>query len=64
LPATDTTLADVDAPAQKPSHFFAIFIRASREQIWEATFMQIAGGMPFILSGLKTLLETGEPLTG
>ena len=27
-----------------------------------ATFTQIAGGMPFILSGLKTLLETGEPL--
>jgi uncharacterized protein YndB with AHSA1/START domain len=26
------------------------------------TFEQIAGGMPFILSGLKTLLETGEPL--
>jgi DNA-binding transcriptional ArsR family regulator/uncharacterized protein YndB with AHSA1/START domain len=28
-----------------------------------ATFVQIGGGMPFILSGLKTLLETGEPLT-
>ena len=27
-----------------------------------ATFGQIAGGMPLILSGLKTLLETGEPL--
>jgi DNA-binding transcriptional ArsR family regulator len=27
-----------------------------------ATFAQIAGGMPFILSGLKTLLETGAPL--
>jgi DNA-binding transcriptional ArsR family regulator/uncharacterized protein YndB with AHSA1/START domain len=27
-----------------------------------ATFRQIGGGMPFILSGLKTLLETGEPL--
>ena len=27
-----------------------------------ATFGQIGGGMPFILSGLKTLLETGEPL--
>jgi len=27
-----------------------------------ATFTQIGGGMPFILSGLKTLLETGEPL--
>jgi DNA-binding transcriptional ArsR family regulator/uncharacterized protein YndB with AHSA1/START domain len=159
MPATDTTLADIDAPAQKPSHVFAIFIRASREQIWEAltssdytlkyyyastvesawrpgaplvyriqgepaivgeviesdaperlvctfdarwdddvrtdppsritwtleqagpgvskltvvhdgfdsetaTFVQIAGGMPFILSGLKTLLETGDPLTG
>ncbi|MGH3142132.1 MAG: hypothetical protein ACRDO9_03225 [Gaiellales bacterium] len=23
---------------------------------------QVAGGMPYILSGLKTLLETGEPL--
>jgi hypothetical protein len=28
------------------------------------TFNQIAGGMPFILSGLKTLLETGQPLVG
>jgi DNA-binding transcriptional ArsR family regulator/uncharacterized protein YndB with AHSA1/START domain len=28
-----------------------------------ATYTQIAGGMPFILSGLKTLLETGEPLS-
>jgi DNA-binding transcriptional ArsR family regulator/uncharacterized protein YndB with AHSA1/START domain len=27
-----------------------------------ATYTQVAGGMPFILSGLKTLLETGEPL--
>lgn len=27
-----------------------------------ATFGQIAGGMPLILSGLKTLLETGKPL--
>jgi uncharacterized protein YndB with AHSA1/START domain/DNA-binding transcriptional ArsR family regulator len=26
------------------------------------TFAQIGGGMPYILSGLKTLLETGEPL--
>ncbi|HEY6058652.1 MAG TPA: SRPBCC domain-containing protein [Candidatus Limnocylindrales bacterium] len=26
------------------------------------TYEQVAGGMPFILSGLKTLLETGEPL--
>jgi len=25
-----------------------------------ATFMQIGGGMPFILSGLKTLLETAS----
>jgi hypothetical protein len=24
--------------------------------------MQIGGGMPFILSGLKTLLETGKPM--
>jgi uncharacterized protein YndB with AHSA1/START domain len=159
MPATDTASESVDAPVQKPSHVFAIFIRAGREQIWEAltssdytlkyyyastvesewrpgapfvyriegepaivgeviesnpperlvctfdarwddevrpdppsritwtleeagpgvskltvvhdgfdsetaTFVQIAGGMPFILSGLKTLLETGEPLTG
>ncbi|HXG75945.1 MAG TPA: SRPBCC domain-containing protein [Gaiellaceae bacterium] len=27
-----------------------------------ATHEQVVGGMPFILSGLKTLLETGEPL--
>lgn len=27
-----------------------------------ATFGQIGGGMPFILSGLKTLLETGAPM--
>ena len=26
------------------------------------TYRQAAGGMPYILSGLKTLLETGEPL--
>jgi DNA-binding transcriptional ArsR family regulator/uncharacterized protein YndB with AHSA1/START domain len=160
MPGTDTTLAEsIDAPVQKPSHVFAIFIRADREQIWEAltssdytlkyyyastvesewrpgapfvyrihgepaivgeviesrppeqlvctfdarwddqvradppsritwtleeagpgfskltvvhdgfdaetaTFVQIAGGMPFILSSLKTLLETGEPLVG
>jgi DNA-binding transcriptional ArsR family regulator/uncharacterized protein YndB with AHSA1/START domain len=160
MPTTDTNLAEsVDAQAKKPSHVFAIFIRAAREQIWEAltssdytleyyyastvesewrpgapfvyriqgepaivgeilesspperlvctfdarwdddvradppsritwtleeagpgvskltvvhdgfdsetaTFTQIAGGMPFILSGLKTLLETGEPLVG
>jgi len=29
-----------------------------------ATAEQVAGGMPYILSGLKTLLETGEPLSG
>jgi uncharacterized protein YndB with AHSA1/START domain len=28
-----------------------------------ATFHQVAGGMPFILSGLKSVLETGAPLT-
>ena len=27
------------------------------------TYGQVAGGMPFILSGLKTLLETGKPLS-
>jgi uncharacterized protein YndB with AHSA1/START domain/DNA-binding transcriptional ArsR family regulator len=27
-----------------------------------ATFESVAGGMPFILSGLKTLVETGAPL--
>jgi hypothetical protein len=26
------------------------------------TYRRAAGGMPFILSGLKTLLETGEPM--
>jgi hypothetical protein len=26
------------------------------------TFEQVPHGMPLILSGLKTLLETGEPL--
>ena len=26
------------------------------------TYRQVAGGMPYILSGLKTLLETGKPL--
>jgi DNA-binding transcriptional ArsR family regulator/uncharacterized protein YndB with AHSA1/START domain len=159
MTGTDTTAATekVDPPAQKPSHVFAIFIRADREHIWDAltssdytleyyyastvesewspgaplvyriqgepaiigeviesspperlvctfdarwdnevrtdppsritwtleeagpgvskltvvhdgfdsetaTFVQIAGGMPYILSGLKTLLETGEPL--
>ena len=29
-----------------------------------ATSEQVAGGMPYILSGLKTLLETGKPLSG
>jgi DNA-binding transcriptional ArsR family regulator/uncharacterized protein YndB with AHSA1/START domain len=159
MTGTDTSAAreKVDTPAQKPSHVFAIFIRADREQVWDAltssdytvkyyyastvesewrpgtpfvyriqgepaivgeviesspperlvctfdarwddevrddppsritwtleeagpgvskltvvhdgfdsetaTFVQIAGGMPYILSGLKTLLETGEPL--
>jgi len=27
-----------------------------------ATYHQVSGGMPFILSGLKSLIETGEPL--
>jgi DNA-binding transcriptional ArsR family regulator/uncharacterized protein YndB with AHSA1/START domain len=27
-----------------------------------ATYNQVGGGMPFILSGLKTLLETGKPM--
>jgi uncharacterized protein YndB with AHSA1/START domain len=27
------------------------------------TAVSVAGGWPFVLSGLKTLLETGEPLT-
>jgi len=26
------------------------------------TYGQVGGGMPYILSGLKTLLETGQPL--
>jgi uncharacterized protein YndB with AHSA1/START domain len=28
------------------------------------TALGVAGGWPFVLSGLKTLLETGEPLSG
>ena len=28
-----------------------------------ATFQQVSGGMAYLLSGLKSLLETGEPLT-
>ena len=28
------------------------------------TALNVAGGWPFVLSGLKTLLETGEPLSG
>jgi uncharacterized protein YndB with AHSA1/START domain len=28
------------------------------------TALSVAGGWPFVLSGLKTLLETGEPLGG
>ena len=27
-----------------------------------ATYHQVSGGMPYILSGLKSLIETGEPL--
>ena len=27
-----------------------------------ATYREVAGGWSYILSGLKTLLETGEPL--
>ncbi|MDQ4098053.1 MAG: ArsR family transcriptional regulator, partial [Actinomycetota bacterium] len=30
----------------------------------DGMYQQTAGGWPLILSGLKTLLETGEPLTG
>jgi DNA-binding transcriptional ArsR family regulator/uncharacterized protein YndB with AHSA1/START domain len=157
MAATDTARADRAAEETKPSHVFAIFIRATPERIWEAitsseytlkyyfastvesdlragspiryaiqgepailgeviesepptklvctfdarwdddvrpdapstiswliepagpgvskltvvhdgfagetaTYNQVGGGMPFILSGLKTLLETGEPL--
>ncbi|HEY7522405.1 MAG TPA: SRPBCC domain-containing protein [Candidatus Limnocylindrales bacterium] len=29
-----------------------------------ATYESVVGGMPYILSGLKTLLETGSPLAG
>jgi hypothetical protein len=57
--------------ASKPSQVFTVFIRTAPEQLWEALtssdytlkYAQVAGGMPFILSGLKTLLETGEPLS-
>ena len=30
----------------------------------EGMYQEVAGGWPFILSGLKTLLETGQPLAG
>ena len=30
----------------------------------KATPEQVSGGWPYIVSGLKTLLETGQPLVG
>ncbi|MEA2186187.1 MAG: hypothetical protein QOK16_1198 [Solirubrobacteraceae bacterium] len=43
---------------------FEIYIKTTAERLWEAiTDNEIYGGWPQILSGLKTLLETGETLT-
>jgi hypothetical protein len=35
----------------------------THDQLREGANDQLYGGWPMILSGLKTLLETGEPLT-
>ncbi|HEV3002411.1 MAG TPA: SRPBCC family protein [Solirubrobacteraceae bacterium] len=37
-------------------------LRVTHEGLSEAAARQVSGGWPQILSGLKTLLETGEPL--
>jgi uncharacterized protein YndB with AHSA1/START domain/DNA-binding transcriptional ArsR family regulator len=37
-------------------------LRVTHEDLGEAAAQQVSGGWPQILSGLKTLLETGEPL--
>ena len=37
-------------------------LRVTHEGLTEAAARQVGGGWPRILSGLKTLLETGEPL--
>ena len=37
-------------------------LRVTHEDLSEAAARQVSGGWPQILSGLKTLLETGEPL--
>jgi uncharacterized protein YndB with AHSA1/START domain len=47
---------------------YSVFILATPEQIWEAitkpefTERYFDGVRMYVLSGLKTLLETGEPL--
>jgi len=35
-----------------------------RLEAWPKTALNVAGGWSFVLSGLKTLLETGKPLAG
>jgi len=37
---------------------------ALHEGLGEKSAEQVAGGWPYIVSGLKTLLETGKPLAG
>ena len=37
-------------------------LKLNDEQIRTATFESVSGGMPFILSGLKSVIETGSPL--
>jgi uncharacterized protein YndB with AHSA1/START domain/DNA-binding MarR family transcriptional regulator len=38
-------------------------LRVTHDGLTDAAAQQVTGGWPQILSGLKTLLETGEPLT-
>ena len=38
-------------------------LRVTHDQLDESANNQLYGGWPMILSGLKTLLETGENLT-
>jgi len=39
-------------------------LTALHEGLGEKSAEQVAGGWPYIVSGLKTLLETGKPLAG
>jgi uncharacterized protein YndB with AHSA1/START domain len=39
-------------------------LTAVQEGLGEKAAEQVSGGWPYILSGLKTLLETGKPLAG